>query len=88
MKLIRLSLFNQIIVLYGTKVDSRKTSEMTSVSAVADLGGTQGAPPYGPKFSQFYAVFHILAPPPLDSWRPLLWAILDPPLFSERKVIE
>ena len=50
---------------------------------MADLGG----PPYGPKFSQFHAVFrkiwqnHMLAPPPPQGWRPLLRGILDPPLL-------
>ena len=42
-------------------------------------------PPYGPKFSQFHAVFrkiwqnHMLAPP--EGSRPLLQGILDPPLI-------
>ena len=44
-------------------------------------------PSYGPKFSQFHAVFrkilqnHMLAPR-LADWRPLLRGILDPPLMS------
>ena len=48
-------------------------------------GGTR-RPPYGPKFSQFHAVFrkmwqnHMLAPP-LEGWHPLLREILDPPLM-------
>ena len=56
---------------------------------MADLGARDlGArPPYGPKFSQFHAVFHkiwqnhMLAPP-LEGWRPLLRGILDQPLIS------
>ena len=50
-------------------------------AAVADLGGAHPAraPPRGPKFSQFHAVFrkiwqnHMLAPLPPEGWRPLLW---------------
>ena len=55
--------------------------------AVADLGGAGGAhPPYGPKFSQFHAVFQKtwqfrMLVPPLDGWSPLLRGILDPPLY-------
>ena len=51
---------------------------------VADLGGVPGVrPPYGPKFSQFHAVFsQILAKSyvgvPLEGWR----GILDPPLVT------
>ena len=54
-----------------------------SPSSVVDLGGRP--PPYGPKFSQFHAVFrkiwqnYMLAPP--EGWRPLLQGILDPPLI-------
>ena len=55
-------------------------------TSVADLGGhPRRAPPHGPKFSQFHAVFHkiwqnhMLVPPP-EGWRPFLRGILDPPL--------
>ena len=48
---------------------------------------TRPPPPLGSKFFQFHAVFgkiwknRMLAPPPpLESWRPLLGEILDPPL--------
>ena len=43
-------------------------------------------PPPGSKFFQFHAVFgkiwqnRMLAPPPPESWHPLLREILDPPL--------
>ena len=56
---------------------------------VADLRGAPPArdpPPYGPKFSQFHAVFRknwqncMLVPLPPEGWRPLLRGILDPPL--------
>ena len=43
------------------------------------------APPSGSKFFQFHAVFgkiwqNRMLAPPLESWRPLLGEILDPPL--------
>ena len=52
-------------------------------------GGFRGGPgarrPYGPKFSQFHAVFckiwqNCMLAPPLEGWRPLIWGILDSPL--------
>ena len=49
-------------------------------------GGHEGrAPPPGPKFLHFHAVFGNNWPnnrlaPPLWAWHPLLWEILDPPL--------
>ena len=61
---------------------------LSKAPTVADLvGSAPGATPptYGPKFSQFHAVFckiwqhHMLAPP-LEGWRPLLQGILYPPL--------
>ena len=47
--------------------------------------GGGGRAPYGPKFSQFHAVFrkiwqNYMLAPPLESWRPLLRGILDPAL--------
>ena len=55
--------------------------------AVADLGGTQPAPPPWPKifsiscsFSRNLAKSYVGAP--LEGWRPLLRGILDPPLVS------
>ena len=51
------------------------------------------APPRGSKFFQFHAVFgkiwrnRMLAPPPLESWRPLLGEILDPPLHTDNKQV-
>ena len=57
--------------------------------SVADLHSKilDARPPWGSKFFQFHAVFgkiwqnRMLAPPPLESWRPLLGEILDPPLL-------
>ena len=50
-------------------------------------GGARDAPPRGPKFFQFHAVFgkiwqnRMLAPPP-GELAPLLGEILDPPLYG------
>ena len=50
-------------------------------------GGT-GTPPLASKFFRFHAILgniwqnHMLAPPPLWSWRPHLREILDPPLVT------
>ena len=52
-------------------------------------GGREGrAPPSGLKFLHFHAVFGKNWPnnrlaPPLWTWRPLLWEILDPPLLTD-----
>ena len=47
-------------------------------------------PPRGSKFFQFHAVFgeiwqNRMLAPPLESWRPLLGEILDPPLDKDKK---
>ena len=62
--------------------------EITPVP-VADPGG---APPYGPKFSQFHAVFQkkigkIVCWHLLEGWRHLLQGILDPPLSTLREFV-
>ena len=49
-------------------------------------------PPYGPKFSQFHAVFRKICQfrmlaSPLDDWLPLLRGILDPPLHRESNLM-
>ena len=53
---------------------------------VISSGGSKGI--YGPKISQFHAVFwkiwQIVCWRPLQGWRPLLRGILDPPLISLR----
>ena len=59
---------------------------------VADLRGrVPRAPPEGPKFFQFHAVFgkiwqNRMLAPPLGSWRPLPGEILDPPLQAKVNV--
>ena len=50
-------------------------------------------PPWGSKFFQFHAVFgkiwqNCMLAPPLESWRPLLGEILDPPLKGSLNIFE
>ena len=63
-------------------------SQKVTYYAVADLHSKilDVRPPWGSKFFQFHAVFgkiwqNRMLAPPLESWRPLLGEILDPPLL-------
>ena len=70
----------------------QRTSTKCEECHVFSSGGSKGggregrAPPRGPKFFRFHAVFgkiwqNRMLAPPLGSWRPLLGEILDPPLY-------
>ena len=49
---------------------------------MAASGGSKGAAPYDPKFSQFHKVFGKIRQNRMLA--PLLWGILDPPLAAFR----
>ena len=64
------------------------TFVLITVFAAADLHSKilDSRPPPGSKFFQFHAVFgkfwqNRMLAPPLESWRPILGEILDPPLI-------
>ena len=76
------------------KTSCSRVEEMRNLFLGGTSGGSKGVRPhpYGPKISQFHAVFQkFLAKSyvgsPVKGWRPLLRGILDPTLHAEARLI-
>ena len=72
------------IVLTGGESPRFISSLFTVISGGSKRRRTRCTHPYSPKFTQFHAAFrkfwqNDMLPPPPDSWRSLLWGILDTP---------